>query len=212
MKHLRCVLILQFVTTVVLGQAVGNGKPASLRDQPEALVRNLYSEVVTRHPLGVPGGAAFKIFKPYLSKTMLHRIDVNIACQDDWERQHPDPNSKPPFLEFGLFSGDNLRAEPRSFQIERVVSEKDSPIRVYVKLTHDEPVGTLWTWRVAAILVREDEHVVVDDVIYLKDGPQDLDVRLSEYLSQGCDGPRWVGYGDRKNGQVRNENQYEWIV
>jgi len=70
---------------------------------------------------------------------------------------------------------------------------------VYVKLTHAEPSESPWFWHVAAIVIREDGHFVVDDVIYLKDRPQDVDMRLSEYLSQGCDGPRWVGFSDKRN-------------
>ena len=69
-----------------------------------------------------------------------------------------------------------------------------------VKLTHDERGESPATWHVAAILVREDGHFVVDDVIYLRDRPQDIDVRLSEYLSQGCDGARWVGCGEQRHG------------
>jgi len=197
MNLLRFLLLLQLTMPLALGQVADNSKPASLPNQPEALVRSLYSEVVARHPLGSPGGAKTKVFAPYLSKALLHRIDINIACQNDWDRQNPDPNSKPPFLEFGLFSGDDLRAEPQAFHIERVHDEKDGSVRVSVKLTHDEPGESPWTWHVAAILTRENGHFVVDDVIYLKDRPQDVDVRLSEYLSQGCDGPRWVGFGEK---------------
>jgi len=181
--------------TLAFGQSARPDKPSSLPNRPKVLVRSLYNEVVARHPLGVPGGADFKVFAPYLSKALLHRIEINVACQDDWGHQNSDPHSKPPFLEFGLFSGNDLRAEPQSFQIERVESVKDSSIRVYVKLTHDEPGENPWTWHVATILVREDGYFRVDDVIYLKDRAQDVDVRLSEYLSQGCDGPRWVGRG-----------------
>lgn len=197
MKHLQCVLALQFVTALTLGQSARPGKPLSLPNQPEALVRSLYNEVVARHLLGIPGGADFKIFAPYLSKALLHRIDINVACQDDWGRQNSDPHSKPPFLEFGLFSGDDLRAEPQAFDVEMVQPEKDGSIRVYVKLSHDEPGEIPWTWHVAPVLVREKGRLVVDDVIFLKDRPQDVDVRLSEYLSQGCDGPRWVGHGNK---------------
>jgi len=200
MKHLRCTLFLQLVTTLAFGQSAAPGKPSNPTDQPEALVRSIYTEVVARHPLGIPGGASFKVFAPYLSKALISKIYINIACQDDWDRQNPDPHSKPPFLEIGLFSGDNLRAEPQAFHIERVQAEKDGSIRVYVKLTHDEAGESPWNWHVAAILVRENSHFVVEDVIYLKDNPQDVDVRLSEYLSQGCDGPRWVGYGNERSG------------
>lgn len=198
MNFLRFLLLLLLTKSFALGQAASNSKVASPPNEPEALVRSIYNEVVARHPLGVPGGAAFQVFKPYLSKTLLDRIDINIACQDDWGRKHPDRDSKPPFLEFGLLSGDDLRAEPSSFQIEKMESEKGGSVRAYVRLTHDEPGGNPWSWHVAVILVREAGHFVVDDVIYLKGRPQDVDVRLSEYLSAGCDGPHWVGYGDQR--------------
>jgi hypothetical protein len=51
-------------------------------------------------------------------------------------------------------------------------------------------------WHAAAIVVRESDHFVLDDVIYLKDENRDIESRLSEYLSAGCDGPRWVGRGE----------------
>jgi hypothetical protein len=157
--------------------------------------------VVARHPLGVPSGEDLKVFTPYLSKALLHRIDINFVCQHDWDRKNPDPNSKPPFLEFGFFTGVDLRAEPRSFDIEKSLSKEDGSVLVYVKLVHDDPGGDPWTWHVAVILIRENGHFVVDDVVFLKDRPQESDVRLSEYLSKGCDGPRWVGYPNPQNNQ-----------
>ena len=199
MTLLRCIILLQLTTPLALGQVAGSSKPASLPNQPEALVRSLYTEVVARQPLGISIGGDMKVFAPYLSKALLHRIDLANACLDDWYRQNPDPNSKPPGLEDGLFTGNDLRAEPQAFHIERVQAEKDGSIRVYVKLTHEERGESPWIWRVADILVREKGHFLVDDVIYLKDSPQDVDGRLSEYLSQGCDGPHWVGYADARN-------------
>lgn len=89
------------------------------------------------------------------------------------------------------------RAEPQAFDIERVQTLKDGSIRVYVRLIHGEPGERPWTWHVAPILVREDGHLVVDDVIWLKDEWWHSDLRLSEYIAQGCDGPRWVGYGKK---------------
>ena len=43
--------------------------------------------------------------------------------------------------------------------------------------------------------MQENSRLVVDDVIYLKDEKDEssVDYRLSEALSGGCDGPRWVG-------------------
>jgi hypothetical protein len=133
-------------------------------------------------------------FAPYLSKALLHRIDVNDACQDDWARQHPDPNSKPPFLESGLFSGGDNEAYPRAFHIEKAQTEKDGSFRVYVALTGGIPPDKPSHWHVIALVVQKTGHYVVDDVIYVNDGWRNAaESRLSKYLSQDCDGPHWVG-------------------
>ena len=76
-------------------------------------------------------------------------------------------------------------------------SEKDGSFCVYVRLTLEEPPPEIW--QVAAVVVQENGHFVVDDVIYLKDENRLVESRLSGYLSGGCDGPRWVGYGEPRN-------------
>jgi hypothetical protein len=166
--------------------------------QPEAVVRSLYRKVVVRHPIGIPDDAGMKVFAPYLSKGLLHRIDLALACAADWNRRYPDPNLKPEvaWLEAGLFSGDNEQALPRAFHVERTQPEKDGSFRVYVQLTYGSRQSP-WIWRVAPILRRENGHFVIEDVIYLKDENRKFDSRLSEYLTLGCDGGHWVGYSDK---------------
>jgi hypothetical protein len=198
-------LLLLLATPLALGQAAHKTEPASTANRPEALVQSLYTQVVARHPLGIPEGEDMKIFAPFLSKALLHRIDLANACFEDWNRQYPDPNLKPDFgwFESGLFSGDDEQAEPRTFQIERTESEKDGSFHVYVRLTYGSQPEKPWIWQVAAIVVQENGHFAIDDVIYLKEGPEGsrlVDSWLSEYLSAGCDGPRWVGYGNQQNG------------
>jgi hypothetical protein len=197
MKLLPCIA-LQVATILALGQSSPRSNPPGLPNQPEALVRSLYHEVVLHHPVGIPDGADMKIFAPYMSKALLHRIDEFLACDADWLRQNPQPNLKAPFgvWESGLFSGAYERTEPRIFHIERTEPEKDGSFRVYLKLTYEDPPGHPYTWRVAAVVVREIDHFVVDDVIYLKDKDHADQSRLSEGLSYQCDGPRWVGAGD----------------
>src|SRR5208337_2903967 len=181
------------------GRARQSG-PARTPKRPEPMVRSLYREVVAHHPVGIPGETDMKVFAPYLSKALRHRIDLAVACSADWDRQHPNPNLKPgiAWLEAGIFSGDDEQASPRAFRIEGTQSEKDGSFRVYVRLTWGSPTNP-WLWRVAAIVVPEDDRFVVDDVIYLKDENRDVDSRLSEYLSAGCDGPRWVGRSDQRD-------------
>jgi hypothetical protein len=201
MNLLRYIILMQLATTVVFGQPARQNNSYPLPNQPEALVRSLYHQVVARHPLGIPSGAEMKVFEPYLSKTLLHRFDSNDACFADWRRQNPDPSLKPPvgLIENGIFSGGNEEAEPRAFLIEKTQSENDGSFRVYVRLTWGSPPEKPWIWHVAAVVVRESGHFVVDDVIYLKDTNRDIDARLSEYLSVGCDGPRWVGYSGQRH-------------
>jgi hypothetical protein len=172
----------------------------TLPNQPEAFVQSLYAQVVARRPVGIPGGEDWKVFAPYLSEALLHRIDLALACGDDWNRQFPDPNLKPEigWLELGIFSGGDDELELRAFQIEKTLSEKDGSSRVYVRLTWGYPPERPWTSSIAATLVRENGHVAIDDVTYLKVGlapgkPQDTEWRLSDALSWGCNGPRWVG-------------------
>jgi hypothetical protein len=177
------------------------GSTAPKETQPEALIRSLYREVVARQPRGVPVDADMKIFAPYLSNALLQRIDVNIACQSDYYRQYPEPHTKSPFSEDGLFSGSNERSSPQAFLIQRTQAEKNGAFRVYVRLTRAYPEGRPLIWRVAAIVIREDGHLVVDDIIYLKDEEYEED-RLAEYLidgGDGCDGPRWVGFEKQSN-------------
>jgi hypothetical protein len=193
MTLLRCIILLQFATTLALGQLAPK--------QPEALVQSLYRKVVARQPVGIPRDADMTTFAPYLSKALLHRIDLAIACESDYSRQHQNPNEKPPFdwLEFGLFSGGNERTSPRAFHIERTQSEKDGSFRVYVRLTWGLPPEGPEIWHISAIVVREESHFVLDDVIFLKDETMDAELRLSEILASGCDGGRWVGYSKQEN-------------
>jgi hypothetical protein len=167
--------------------------------QPEAVMRSLYREVVARHPVGIPTSADMKTFAPYISKPLLHLIDLARACEDDYYRQYQNPNEKPEieWLEFGLFTGGNEKVSPRAFHVERTQIESDGSVRVYVRLKWGSP-SKPWIWRVAAIGVQENSHFVLDDVIFLKDETVDAEFRLSEILARGCDGPRWVGYGDKR--------------
>lgn len=192
MNRLLYVVLLQLGVVCAQGQAAQHTR---LPKQPDALVQSLYSQVVARHPSGIPYGADKRIFSPYLSESLLHKIDLATACSRDWVRQNQGRILKGPFgwAESGLFSGANERTDPLTFQIERTELEKDGSYLVYVRLSGGAPPDKPWTWEVAVKVVKKNEHPVVDDVIYLKDKDQDVEYRLSESLGYGCDGPRWVG-------------------
>ena len=205
MNRLRCIILLQFTTTLALGQHAHQGKPPSVPKQPEAMVRSLYREVVARQPVGIPRGADMKTFAPYLSKASLHRIDLARACEDDYYRRHQNPNLKPEieWLEFGLFTGGMENAGPHGFHVLETEPETNGSFRVIVELfiiygmpANPDPS----VWHVAAIVVREDGKFVVNDVIFLKEySTLQAEFRLSEILASGCDGPRWVGRGKQPN-------------
>jgi hypothetical protein len=216
---LRCILLLLFTTTLALGQAAHQSNPPGLPNQPAALVRSFYHVVVARHPHDIPEGAEMKIFAPYLSKALLHRIDLAKACSDDWDRQNPDPHLRAEMSsKFGLFYGERWNAGPRTFKIERTQSEKDGSSRVYVNLTSAGSPARQYTWHVAAVMLREDGHSVIDDVIYINDStyeyPEEMpaDRRLSEYLAAGCNGPRWIGYSLPNQPEALIHSLYEQVV
>ncbi len=199
MTSLCCILFLQVATTFALGQLAQQSKPLGAPGKPEAVVRSLYHVVVARHPIGLPWGADMKALAPYLSKALLHRIDLALACSTDWDRQHPDPNLKPPsvWIEDGFFSGGNERALPGAFHVESAQPEKDGSFRVHVRLKYSEPEPMPY-WYVDVIVTRENKHFVVDDVVFPKDDWDD-ESRLSQTLTAGCDGSRWVGHAEEQN-------------
>jgi len=200
MTPLRCVILLQFATAFALGQVPQHSEPSKVGEQPEEVVRRLYHEVVARHPLGIPHGEDRKRIVPYLSQTLISRLDTAKACEKDYFRLHQDPDSKPPFdwLEFGLFSGAWEQAQPGGFRIDKAQPEQDGFFRVYLMLRYaDDPPPFHW-WRVAVFVARENGHFVVDDIIYLKDEISDSESRISQILTRGCDGSRWVGYPEEE--------------
>lgn len=202
MKPFFCVVLLSLVTTSVLGQPAHQSRASNPPSGPEVVVRSLYGDVIAYHPIGIPREANMKRFAPYLSKSLIHRIDLVQACSKDWMRQNQGQLIKAPFAwgEAGLFSGDDEKALPGSFRIEKTKAETDGSFRVDVELTY-RPSDGPGVWHVEVIVARDGGHLTVDDVIFLKSKDSSPLApnrsRLSEILSQGCDGPRWVGYGNQ---------------
>ena len=195
MTRLRYVCLLPLIAVVIWGKAAAQGQSTAPSKLPTALIGRLYEQVVARHPLGIPHAADLIIFAPYLSKGLLHRFDLTDACFADWRRQNPDPDLKPTvgMIEDGIFSGGSEKAEPTSFHIVKTESRKDGTSRVYVKLAWEDPVNKPLIWYVAAVVVPENGHPVVDDVLDLKDTKGDVESTLSEDLLAECNGGHWVG-------------------
>lgn len=201
MITLRCIILLQFATILCLGQ-VEHSERSNSRKQPgapEEVVRSLYREVVARHPMGIPDGKEWKRIAPYLSKKLIGRLNTTKACEKDYFRQYPDPNSKPPFdwMERGLFSGSWEEAAPASFRFDKTEPENDGSFRIHLSLRYRYPPPPEW-WHIVVIVVEENGRFVVDDVISFPEDVKGGETRLSELLAHGCDGPKWVGYGDQR--------------
>ena len=198
MNLLRCLLFLQFIAVSAFGQPACE-KPLDSSRPPGAMVDRLYRQVITHHPLGIPSGENWKIFGPYFGKSLLREIGLARSCQSDWARQTKGQMVKEPFAwgEYGFFSGDEELSEPSSFQISRTESNQDGSFRVYVRLSENAPNEKPWSWEVAVLVVKENKRFVIDDVIYLKEEAVGTENRLSEKLKRGCDGPHWVGYGNK---------------
>lgn len=194
------------LTTFVLGQLGDQSRQFVVPNEPHALVASFYTQVVDRHPSGLPMASDMRILAPFLSKALLHRIDLARACEHDYFRQNGYFVKAPiAWMEAGLFSGPDELTSPKAFAIARTESEKDGPVHVYVTLKwwqtsdngadiHYHTPNRPYIWQVAAIVTREKGRFVVDDVVYIKDKDRVSESRLSELLSEGCEGARWVGY------------------
>ncbi len=194
MTILRCIVFLFLMPLFCRGQAPQEHR-INLSNQAEFPVRGLYQDLVSRPIGGIPTLERMKSLSPYLSDSLLNKITLARACNDDYFRLHPRNDVKAPleWLEFGLFSGANDRSGPHTFQIEKATSQEGNSIRVNVRLTGGIPPEKPWTWEVAAIVTGENGRFVINDVIFLRDKDIGTESRLSEILQRGCDGSHWVG-------------------
>jgi hypothetical protein len=198
MRLLRSIVLLPLATTLAVGQSRPPINAPRTSDGPEALAQRLYQQVLARPSVGIPYGANLKIYAPYLSQTLLHKMNAATACSRDFYRQHPiDPKlpEKPPFawLELGTFTGGDDEDEFHTFHIEGPKPAKDGSVQVNLRLTWGTPPEKPWFSNVALVIRQENGRYVVDDVIYLKAREGDADWRLTQALSYGCDGRHWVG-------------------
>lgn len=185
---------------VLLLSAAYSGQSEAQEPQPADVVQKLYREVVVRHPLGVPDGAARTAIWPLLSKRLIQAFETRNACDQDWLRQHlnADPPLKAPgFYEDGLFSGSMERGFINGAAVGSTKVQADGSYLVYVNLWSYLDLGD-WSlragkidrWRVAARVTSEDGRFVVDDILGFK-GVFDYNksVYMSKMITFGCRGP-----------------------
>jgi hypothetical protein len=170
---------------------------------PASLVTALYKQVVARKPIGIPKGSDRAAIWPFLSETLIRKLEAAQSCQDDYFRQHAGDQGKPAFewLETGLFSGANEKAIPDEAVVERAEPRKDGSFDVYVRLTYKESFETYgktpdpantFHWNVVAVVISERGQFFVDDVLFLDENSLKIRARLADSFP-GCQGSRWVG-------------------
>ncbi len=161
--------------------------------RPESTVRSLYREVQRLAPSGLLGDKDMRIFAPYLSESLRRKIRLAQACGEDWNRQNHGQMIKAPFAwsEFGIFSGANERTSPATFHIESIHKTRDGSFQVVVGFTY-RPGDGPGSWNVTDHVILENGRFVLDDVLFSKDDSGESST-LTGILSEGCEGPRWVG-------------------
>jgi hypothetical protein len=110
---------------VAFGQSGAPKAQHSRPNEPVALVTRLYDHVIARHPIGIPQGEDLKVFAPYLSSSLLHKIDLYRACTSDWHQKNVGSDLKSPvgLSENDIFSGAYVQAKPRTFHVEKMQPE-----------------------------------------------------------------------------------------
>jgi hypothetical protein len=166
-------------------------------------MQSFYTQIVARKPAGVPSGEDWKVFAPYLSRSLLQKIDTYQACMAEQNREIAKsdiPLKAAGLYEEGIFSGSDELAGPDDFHIENVHTQSNGSARVTVQLHWRDymyPKTTL-TWRITVILTQESGRYLLDDVVFLKDKNINInaDYTLSHILAMSpeCNGRHWVGY------------------
>lgn len=182
-----------FMTALALMATAQRMKQVMPSSRPEATVRSLYREVQLHAPSGLLGDKDMRIFAPYLSESLRRKIRLAEACGEDWNRQNRGQIIKAPFAwsEFGIFSGANERTSPATFHIESIQKAKDGAFQVVVGFTY-RPGDGPGSWHVTDHVIHENGRFVLDDVFFPKDDSGESSTLIG-ILSEGCDGPRWVG-------------------
>lgn len=160
---------------------------------PKGTVRSIYREVQLHAPSGLLEARELRRFAPYLSKSLRKKIEVAEACERDWEHQNRGQTIKAPFAwsEFGMFSGGNERASPAAFQIQSIRKSEDGSFKVVVRFRYRHGGGRE-SWDVVDDVVQENGRFLLNDVSFVDDVSGESST-LTNILSEGCDGPRWVG-------------------
>jgi hypothetical protein len=140
-------------------------------------------------PSGVPDEDKLKELEPFVSKRLMLLLHGALVYRERWIAEHPPEVGsegdlvvlKPPFVDRALFS--SLFEGPTGFQVGRVTEVKGE-YHVDLDLYYEEPSQPTFRWTDIAIVVRQDDRFVVDDMELLGDWPFCSHGRVSEVLKQ----------------------------
>jgi hypothetical protein len=197
MYIMRSIILFLIFLNIGVIQAAESVKPQ------DDVVNQLYTQIIKRHPIGIPQGVDKTAIWPFLSNKLIKILETGQACEDDYFRMHTNKDSKPEFewLEIGLFSGDVEMAVPAKVAIERTERQKDGSYIVYVQFTYkataqpydkEQNPNLSFNWHGAVIVASEGGKFVIDDILLFKENSTKIYYRLSKVFHE-CDGPRWVG-------------------
>jgi hypothetical protein len=201
MKWSRYISLVLLATTLIVWPTACRHPSSPLSSQPADLAQKLYADVMAHPTSDIPSGDDWKLFAPFLGKSLLRDIDIYNACIADEARHYASgpPVKLASLAEFGIFSGSDEEEAPGVAQVESSQPQKDGSVRVTVKLGLPQDQ---MEWRVVDVFVKEDGHFVLDDVVFpgeffikgvKDDRPPGPDEYLSHLLTGFCKGgTHWV--------------------
>jgi len=201
MKWPRYVSLVPLATTLIVWPTACNRHKSPEPNQPADLAQKLYADVIAHPTSDIPSGDDWKIFAPFLSRSLLHEIDIYNACIADEARYYASgpPVKLASLAESGIFSGADEKEAPGTAQVENSQPQSDGTVRVTVKLGLPQDQ---MEWRVVDVFKQEDGRFVLEDVVFpgeffikgLKDDrPPGPDGYLSQELTGFCKGgTHWV--------------------
>jgi len=170
--------------------------------RPEAVVQRLYAQIVKSRPLGIPTEADRAVLWPLLTPRLAGILVTAERCQEDYFRQHPDPDLKPEFgwLEVGLFSGPDEMALPSEVNVVGTDALTRGRHVVHVEFTYRDSIfgragdpDYTFRWRGEVIVEQGTRGFLVDDFRRI-DAASNKRLRALSQQFVGCRGTRWVGY------------------
>jgi hypothetical protein len=131
-------------------------------DSPSAVATRFYDFYLSQ-PMnrGLPSIEQCRQMAPLLSRGLQDAIGTARREQDKFITEHPD--EKPPWIEGDLFT--SLFEGATSYKVERI-DLKDDHADVVVTLTFKDAANRAVTWTDRLVLVRENDHWVVEDLEY----------------------------------------------